>query len=315
MIIHRDSGLKDYLLFRVSALRLSFSVFVLFFLVSCQPELEQPYEIKKLRILGVKANHPQISVTIEGNVPVFYPESVQFSVLAADPDSFCRDINFPVSYSVCIPQQYNDDSSYSLDCEGENGIEIKGNTLEPLMFFAELLKRYKEIGQVNMPVDVVIKGDKFRLPIPVMAKVSNSKEETTAVKFVEFVSYKRDNRNPKIQKILINDVDVTANGYNFALISGRKYRITPVIDKKSLDKIYYEVDGKYEDEGIQFSFFSQKGEFDKVATSDKYPDVIYTLSSSDKEDFTAIYIVARDFRGGIDWVAMNCIRVLPDNKE
>lgn len=287
--------------------------FLLFF--ACQPELEQPYEIKKLRILGIKANHPQIKVSLDGNMPSFYPESVKLDILAADPESICTDKKFLKKFSVCIPQQYNDDSSYSLDCEGENGIPIQGDTFNPLFFFFELIKRYQNIGQVNIPVDVVMKEDKFKIPIPIMAKVSNGIEETSALKFVEFVNYDRDNRNPRIKKVIINDVDVTARQYSFALIAGREYKISPIIDDRSLDKIYYEVDNKYEDEGIQFSFFAQKGKFDKVATSNKFPDVIYSTPSSDKEDYTSIYIVARDFRGGIDWVVMSCIKILPENNK
>ncbi len=282
---------------------------------SCQPGLEQPYEIKKLRILGVKANHPQIKVNFENSTFSFYPDSVKFDILAADPDSICDDSNFTKRFIVCIPQQYNDDSSYSLNCEGNNGIPLEGDSLNPLFFFFELMKRYSEIGQVNLPVDVELNNGKIRFPIPIMAKVSNNKEEAIAIKFVEFVNYERDNRNPKISKILINDIDVTANNYNFALIGGRKYKISTIIDKKSLDKIYYEVEDRYESEGVQISFFAHKGEFDKVASSDKFPDVEFTLPSYDTEEYTSLYIVARDFRGGIDWVKMNCIKILPDRKE
>lgn len=297
------------------ALRLSFSFLLLLF-ISCQPELEQPYEIKKLRILAIKASSPQIRVDFENKIPVFTPDKIDFQILSADSDSFCKnDSNFNERLFVCIPQQYNDDSSYSLDCEGANGIPITNSSLSPMQFFLELLNRYKDIGQTNLPVDVILKGDKIKFPISIMAKVSNGNEVTSAVKFVEFVNYEMDNKNPVIQKVLIDNIDVTENGYNFALISNRKYKITPIIDKSSLDKIYYEVENKYEDEGIQFSFFAQKGEFDKVATSDKYPDVIYTTPSLDKEDYTAIYIVARDFRGGIDWVEINCVKILPEIKE
>ncbi len=263
----------------------------------------------------MRANHPQIQVSFTDNVPSFTPDSIKFDILAADPDSACGNVKFSVKYSVCIPQQYNDDSSYSLDCEGKNGIPIEGNTLNPLSFFLELMNRYKDIGQVNLPVDVVMKGDRFRIPIPVMAKVSNGREEMSALKFVEFINTGRDNKNPAISKILIDETDVTAIDYSFSLVANRKYKIKPVVNKASLDKIYYEVDDKYEDEGVQLSFFAQKGEFDKVATSDKAPDVVYTTPVSDREEYTSIYIVARDFRGGIDWITMSCIRILPDKKE
>jgi len=282
---------------------------------SCQSELEQPYEIKKLRILGVRADYPQVKVELNSNIPVFTPNQVNFEILAADPESSCKGSGFSYRLSVCIPQQYNDDSSYSIDCEGDNGIPINGYSMSPLSFFIELFNRYQNVGQINFPVDIILNGDKMKLPVPVMAKVSNDKEETIAIKFVEFVNYNIENKNPIIEKIFINDIDVTSKNYNFALISNREYKITPIIDKTSLDKIYYEVENRYEDEGIQFSFFAQKGKFDKVATSDKFPDVVYTTPYSDIEQYTSIYIVARDFRGGIHWVIMDCIKILPESKE
>ncbi|MGC8926555.1 MAG: hypothetical protein ACP5QK_01385 [Myxococcota bacterium] len=299
------------------ALRLSFSLIVISIsaLIGCQPGLEQPYEINKLRILAIKADSPQIKVDLSSKIPVFTPDKINFKILKADPDSVCKEGNFQERLFVCIPQQYEDDSSYSLDCEGPNGIPVSGLSLSPMQFFLELMNRYKDIGQSNLPVDVILKGDKIKFPISIMAKVSNGKEESSAVKFVDFINYDMDNRNPVIQRLLIDNVDVTESGYRFALVANRRYKITPIIDKRSLDKIFYEVDNRYEDEGIQFSFFAQKGKFDKVATSDKYPDVEYTTPPSDKEEYTAIYIVARDFRGGIDFIEINCIKILPEMKE
>ncbi|MCX7943340.1 MAG: hypothetical protein N2746_02370 [Deltaproteobacteria bacterium] len=319
MIIHKDSGLKGCQLFPALASRLSSNILFVFILssinIGCQPDLEQPYEIKKLRILGVKADSPQIKVNLNGNIPSFYPEKVNFEILAADPESVCKEERFKKRLSVCIPQQYTDDSSYDIDCEGENEISISGFSLEPIKFFMELMYRYKDIGHVNMPIEFVLKDNRFKLPLPVMARVSNDKEEVIAIKFVEFISYEIDNRNPKITSVLVDNIDVTSKGYHFALISNREYKITPIVDKKTIDKVYYEGIDRYEDEGIQFSFFAQKGEFDKVATSDKSPDVLYKTPNLEAEEYTSIYIVARDFRGGIDWVIMNCIRILPDIEE
>jgi len=296
--------------------RLSFSlILIVFFILSCQSELEQPFEITKLRILAVKADHPQVRVDLKNSIPVFNPVEVNFSILAADAESVCKAPKFDERLFVCLPQQYTDDSSYNLDCEGQNGIPLSGFTLNPVKFFIEIMNRYKDIGQSTLPVNVDISKDKLKFPISLMARVSNGREETSAVKFVEFVNYDIDNTNPIISKVFINDIDVTAIDYGFALMSNRNYKIVPIIDRKSIDKVFNEVDNKYEDEGIQFSFFAQKGKFDRVASSDQKPEVIYTAPLVEKEEFTSIYIVARDFRGGIDWVYMDCIRILPEKKE
>jgi hypothetical protein len=284
-------------------------------MLSCQGELEQPYEINKLRILAVKADYPQVRVDLKYNFPVFNPPEVNLSILAGDADSICKPPEFSQRLYVCLPQQYSDDSSYNLNCEGENGIALRDATLNPAQFFLDLMNRYKNMGQTNLPVNVDITKDKIKFPISIMAKVSNGFEEALAIKFVEFVNYEIDNKNPVISKVYIDDVDVTSINYRFALISGRNYKIVPLIDRKSIDKVFNEIDNKYEDEGIQFSFFAQKGKFDKVATSDKKPEVVYTTPFVEKEEHTSICIVARDFRGGVDWVYMDCIRILPEKKE
>jgi len=284
-------------------------------MLSCQGELEQPYEINKLRILAVKADYPQVRVDLKYNFPVFNPPEVNLSILAADADSICKPPEFSQRLYVCLPQQYTDDSSYNLNCEGENGIELRDATLNPAQFFLDLMNRYKNMGQTNLPVNVDITKDKIKFPISIMAKVSNGFEEASAIKFVEFVNYEIDNKNPVISKVYIDDVDVTSINYRFALISGRNYKIVPLIDRKSIDKVFNEIENKYEDEGIQFSFFAQKGKFDKVATSDKKPEVVYTAPFVEREEYTSIYVVARDFRGGVDWIYMDCIRILPEKKE
>lgn len=290
-------------------------VVISFFLISCGSHFEQPYEIKKLRVLAVRADSPQVMVEARNNIPSFSPDKVIFDILAADPTSVCKRPNYSVRLFVCIPQQYNDDSSYNLNCEGENGIPLNGLTLNPAQFFLDMMNRYQEIGQTNLPVNVSFDGDRFKFPVSVMAKVSDGREESSAVKFVEFINYPIDNTNPIITRILIDDVDVTASAYRFSLITNRRYRIVTEIDKSRIDKIYNKIDDRYEDEGIQFSFFAQEGEFDKAVTSNIRSEVIYTTPISTEEIYTSIYIVARDFRGGIDWIEMGCIKIIPQIKE
>ena len=290
--------------------RLVLAAVALGLLVACQEHMAEPWLVDKLRIIGVRAGDPEMTVSLAGGprtLPAFSPGATTLTALVADPKGGGRSVN--LVWSVCTLQGIGEDAT-DFNCDGDNGLPLAGNVFNPAVLIGALYQK-------GITFDLALTEGygaslESGVPVYVWLRVYAGSETTVALKRIVISSRADRNRNPRLTGVLVDGTDITTAG-EVSFRAARDYTVKPMWDAASLDKYYDEVDGVTKTEEPFFSWFSTEGEWRDVYTHQDAPENRWrapALTDSTPRP-VAMWFVMHDQRGGVDWYALRSAMIVP----
>ena len=289
---------------------LTLAAFLLLALAACQEHMADSSYVDKLRILGIRAEDPEMTVTLRGGaqvIPVFDPTSTALSALVADPKGAGRPVT--LAWSVCTLQGIGEDAS-NFNCDGDNGLPLAGAAFSPTLLAGALARK-------GITLDLSSGAGygaslQSGVPVYLWLRAYAGAETTAALKRVVLSSRATRNRNPRLTGVLADGVDITRAG-EVSFKAGRDHEFTPVWDAASLDSYVDELNGQTVAEVPFFSWFATEGDWKQVYTDPSAPQNRWrapTLADG-KPRPVDMWFVMHDKRGGNDWYALTGAAIVP----
>ncbi|KFE71225.1 hypothetical protein [Hyalangium minutum] len=270
---------------------------------ACGPEFELQQEIRRVRVLAIKAEPAEI--TFDPDAPAL-PPPVVFSALAVAPDE--RDIG--VTLALCRP---GNAYSSELECPGKDGATLPQGELSLLdPNVQQILQETAEAGggggdggslDLNDPQTraVLEKG----VPLFIGYKASDGSETPEGteegVRRLTLKLTATPNQNPRMADILLNDAPLAG-----PLPLSTELVLRPQLAEGSLEQ--YEAEDGPRTEQVFYSWFAtgdgevkQLRSLEPVDGKPGEPTIQYVTPSTPQR--VTIYVVARDGRGGVDWLS------------
>ena len=285
------------------------AVAALLAVAACQEHMPDSSYVDKLRIIGIRAEDPELTVALGGAhaLPIFTPARTALTALVADPKGRGRVVS--LAWSVCTLQGIGEDAT-DFNCDGDNGLPLAGAAFSPGLLAGALLQK-----GITLDLDG---GSGFSaslesgVPIYLWLRAYAGLDTTAALKRIVISTRTARNRNPRLAGVLFDGVDVTAAG-EVTFKAARDYVVKPVWDPASLDRYVDEMDGVTKTEDPFFSWFATEGDWKSVYTD---PTALENRWRSPalpdgKPKPVGMWFVMHDKRGGIDWFALEGATIVP----
>ena len=274
-------------------------------LFSCSYDLTLPQEVKKLEVLAVKTDKPEVH---PGDI-------VNAEVLIGKPEN--NQEEYHTMWILCNPNNDGRESTAFSACMDPKMSDLIGNVSVD-----------SDIFTVKIPEDILNKGDyktKYLYILHILCKAdedtciseadSTKSDENPFKKGIYHLTLKRikvvDNdieikniHNPKIKAVYLNDEEIDFTS-EISLKNDEDNTFKVEIDSDSFDKM---INNKGEEvyETVSVAWKSNAGEFSYYYTNQSKDE---TLSDFDENPFDTpdgehsykIYLIATDSLGGIDW--------------
>jgi hypothetical protein len=273
----------------------------------CESFNDYQQDVNKLRILGVRADYPDVIVTLgAGNIPSFDPSIVHIDYTIGDPAGKGRDVD--VYLSVCPPMAM--DISVNFDCDGENGFPIPGGTLNIWSYLAWVVEHYPDVD----PTQIIGSGsyDLSRgIPVLVWVRASAAEETVVSLKRITLRTGTERNHNPRLMGAMIENVPLTDGLF---VRAGRVFKFSPQIDPATVETYTDPATGQLTTEQPMFVFYSSQGHFHNIYTDLNYPPTTWTspvLNEGEGSREVEFWLEVLDLRGGIDWIHVGNITIVP----
>ncbi|HEX8701473.1 MAG TPA: hypothetical protein VF815_21780 [Myxococcaceae bacterium] len=267
---------------------------------ACGPTFEEQSEIRRVRVLAIKAEPPE--VTFDPDNPAL-PPPVVFTTLAVAPEE--REVG--VTLALCkLGNAYSEE----LDCPGEDGATLPDGQLslqDPNV--QEVLQDTANAGTGGEPLDpndpeqraVLERG----IPLFIGYEASDGTEAPEGlergVRRLTLRLTATPNQNPRLEDILVDDAPLGGT-----LPPGTEVTLVPRLAEGSLEQ--YETDTGTQTEQVFYSWYATgEGEVEQLRSLEPVdgkpgdPSTTYVTPSTPGR--VTFYVVARDGRGGVDWLS------------
>ncbi|MCE9673118.1 hypothetical protein LY474_35460 [Myxococcus stipitatus] len=270
-------------------------------LVSCGPDFELQSEIRRVRVLAIRAEPPELVLDPDDGT---LPGPLSFEALAVTPDE--RPVT--VRYALCRASG----NPYDGRCPGDNGVPLEGTTLslaDPAVqaVLRDALVAANPGGGDTPDLDDPRIRAALEKGIPLFVGYEASDGSGTpegterGVRQVLLRSTRAPNHNPGVADILWEGASLAG-----PLPAGEKeVRFTPVLTEGSAE--VYEGDEGPRSEQVFFSWFATgDGEVKEFRSQEPANDVPGDPTSKYETPATpqhvTFWVVARDGRGGVGWL-------------
>ncbi|RKI18759.1 hypothetical protein D7Y15_07285 [Corallococcus sp. AB030] len=268
------------------------------------PDFEAQSEIRSVRVLGIKAEPPELALDPNAST---LPPPVTFTALAVTPDA--RPVT--VTYALCRPDvnPYGD-----VACPGDSGVPLPGGVLslsDPAVQ-ALLIAAFQAAtgstgggqgGSFDFNDPAVQQVLQAGLPLFVGYEATDGSGTPEGVergvRRITLRSTETPNQNPVMQDVLWNDAPLSG-----PLPLDAEVTFTPVLGEGS-EESYSTADG-LRTEQVFYSWFAtgegEVGSFRSLEPVDGKPgDPTTTYTTAKTPERITVWVVARDGRGGTDW--------------
>ncbi|NTX06325.1 hypothetical protein HUA74_30150 [Myxococcus sp. CA051A] len=270
-------------------------------LLACGPDFELQSEIRRVRVLGIRAEPPELVLDPDTGA---LPGPMTFSALAVTPDA--RPVT--VSYALC---RFNG-NPYDGRCPGVNGVALPDGMLSlqdpnvQVVLQEALVAANPNGGGTPNPDDPRTR-EALEKGIPLFVGYEASDGSGTpegterGVRQVLVRSTTAPNQNPAVADILWNDATLTG-----PLPLDAEVVFRPVLTEGSLE-LYTAEDGP-RTEQVFYSWFAtgdgEVKEFRSQEPVDNRPgDPTSKYETPATPQRITVYVVARDGRGGVGWLS------------
>jgi hypothetical protein len=267
---------------------------------ACGLEFELQQEIRRVRVLALKAEPAEL--TLNPDVPALPPPTV-LTALAVAPEER------PVVVALALCRPGNAYSS-ELECPGKDGATLPQGQLSLLdPDVQQILQETAEAGSGGAPLDFndpqVRAALERGVPLFVGYKANDGTDtpegQEEGVRRLTLRLTAAPNQNPRMEDILLEDAPLAG-----PLPLNTELVLRPKLAEGSLEQ--YETPEGLRTEQVFYSWFStgdgevkQLRSLEPVDGKPGEPTIKYLTPSAPQR--VTIYVVARDGRGGVDWLA------------
>jgi hypothetical protein len=267
---------------------------------ACGLDFELQQEIRRVRVLALKAEPAEL--TFNPDAPVL-PPPILFTTLAVAPDE--RPVD--VSLALCRPGNVY---SNELECPGKDGASLPQGELSLMdPNVQQILQETAEAGSGGAPLDFTDPKVRAALergvPLFVGYRASDGRDTPEGVEEgVRRLTLRltaTPNQNPRMADILLDDAPLVG-----PLPLSTELVLRPQLAGGSLEQ--YETAEGPRTEQVFYSWFATgEGEVKQLRSLEPVdgrpgePTIKYLTPSTPQR--VTIYVVARDGRGGVDWLA------------
>lgn len=277
---------------------------------ACQESMPESSLVEKLRVLAIRAEDPEMTVTLRGGtqtIPVFDPPVTSLTALVTDPKGGGRPVT--LAWSVCTLTGIGEDAT-DFNCDGDNGLPLANGSFAPALLAGALLQ--KGIAFDLSPASGYGASLQSGVPVYLWLRAYAGEQTTAALKRIILSSRSPRNRNPVLTGVDVDGVDITKAG-EVSFRAARDYTFTPVWDASSLDAYLDELNGVETTEVPFFSWFATEGDWKDVYTDPSAPSNRWRAPSlaDGTPKRVDMWFVMHDKRGGSDWFALTGATIVP----
>ncbi len=281
-------------------MRAPFLVCLSLAVAACGPAFELQQEIRRVRVLALKAEPAEL--TFNPEAPAL-PPPILFTTLAVAPDE--RPVD--VALALCRPGNVY---SGELECPGRDGASLPQGQLSLMdPEVQQILQETAEAGTGGAPLDFTDPQVRAVLeqgvPLFIGYKASDGTDTPEGmeegVRRLTLRLTATPNQNPRMADILLDDAPLAG-----PLPLGTELVLRPRLAEGSLEQ--YETEEGLRTEQVFYSWFATgEGEVKQLRSLEPVdgkpgePTIKYLTPSTPQR--VTIYVVARDGRGGVDWLA------------
>ena len=278
---------------------LIFSLFMALVMAGCGGQFAHITLVERLRLLGIKAEPPEIDVFGE----------VQLSALVADPAGEGRPVE--CTWAVCLFELSH--LATDLNCPGPGSFYLSGDCDSATLRMTELAAWLAEQG---IPVDDIDPQnpptDMEELPLIVGLEVRAGEEQTSGFKRIGVRLVEKEeefNLNPQLLGITIGGTRWEPGGDPVPVTAGQKILVVPEADESTRQNYRRVDDDEDRLEDFMFSWFTTSGEFlfrRTLLEIDSHGQRLDTNTWKLPPDVLVpehkLWLVVRDGRYGTDWL-------------
>jgi hypothetical protein len=267
---------------------------------ACGPTFERQSEIRRVRVLAIKAEPAEL--VVDPDSPAL-PPPVVFSTLAVAPEE--REVE--VTLALC---KLGNAYSEQLDCPGADGATLPDGQLSLLdPNVQQVLQDAANVGTGGEPPDpndpelraLLERGIPLFIGYEASDGTGTPEGEEKGVRRFTVRSTATPNQNPRLEEILLNDAPLAG-----PLAPGTEVTLVPKLAEGSLEQ--YETDEGTRTEQIFYSWYATgEGEVEQLRSLEpvdgKPGDPTTTYVTPTAPQRVTFYVVARDQRGGVDWLS------------
>lgn len=269
-------------------------------MAACGPSFELQSEIRRVRVLAIKAEPAELALSPDAPV---LPPPVLFSTLAVAPEE--RSVG--VTLALCKPgNAYSD----QLDCPGQDGATLPDGQLSLLdPNVQQVLQETADMSTGGAPLDpndpqlraVLERGIPLFLGYEASDGTGTPEGQESGVRRLTLRMTAAPNQNPRLEELLLDDAPLTG-----PLPPNTEVRLVPRLAEGSLEQ--YETAEGTRTEQVFYSWFAtgdgevkQLRSLEPVGDRPGEPSITYLTPTTPQR--VTVYVVARDERGGVDWLA------------
>ena len=277
-----------------------------FLLLACQrPEVSQPWQIDRLRILAVAAEPPEPRPG----------DTVTFTSLVVSPDD-------PVAAVLWLScgtgGSFGCDTSVLQDLDFENPETIDPQTLldagligaEPYWApawevptdFLDALTEDEKLEGMSAMINLTAIPESAAT-----AEVDDLNLVESAFKRIPVSLAPTPNHNPTVTGVQVDELPIPEAGARIYLEPNQTYSLTIQLSDDSIEDYTYRNSGGEDEtrtEEPYFTWYAQEGSFDQTATLWPYTTVAFTTPETPTITDPSIWVVVRDRRGGMSWYTL-----------
>lgn len=271
-------------------------------LAGCGPEFELQSEIRRVRVLAIKAEPAELTLDLDNPT---VPPPVQFTALAAAPEE--RSVG--VALALC---RAGNVYGGELDCPGEDGAPLPEGQLSLLDPNVQaVLQETADSSTGGAPLDpndpearaVLERGIPLFIGYTASDGTGTPEGEERGVRRLTLRATAVPNQNPRLTDLL---VDEAGGPLPATLPPNTELTLRPVLAEGSQED--YETPEGPRTEQVFYSWFAtgdgevqQLRSLEPVGDKPGEPTSKYLTPSTPQR--ITLYVVARDGRGGVDWLA------------
>ncbi|MGM0577723.1 MAG: hypothetical protein ACQEXJ_18495 [Myxococcota bacterium] len=247
----------------------------------CDSDLPEPSEVDALRVLGVRAEPPELRDPGESEVTALVADGEGEVSYAWE---LCLVPGAPTEGFPCL------DEAARFDLGAEPTATVSVPPLDDFLAAPEL--RGFEVD-LEEGFDVMVK----------LTVTDTTEREVTAIKRVKVSRREEQNTNPVLLGLRI-DGEEWAEGQAAVVPPDQEVELLPVWDPESMEAFVDGNDDRREEDPL-LSWYAEGGDFDKERTRGGVPDNTWTtptLEDLDGREEIGLWLVLRDRRGGLDWL-------------
>lgn len=269
-------------------------------LAACGPTFEEQSEIRRVRVLAIKAEPAELA--FNPDAPAL-PPPVVFTSLAVAPGE--REVG--VTLALC---RFGNAYSEELDCPGADGATLPDSQLSLLdPNVQQVLQDTANAGTGGAPLDPNDPQLRALLErgVPLFIGYEASDGSGTpeglekGVRRLTLRLTATPNQNPRLEEILLNDTPLAG-----PLPLGTQVTLVPRLAEGSLEQ--YETPQGSRTEQVFYSWYATgEGDVEQLRSLEPVgdrpgdPSITYVTPSTPQR--VTFYVVARDGRGGVDWLS------------